>query len=180
MKFDPSIVSYAAELSPPARGAWIEIKRRIQQPSLHQVAPPYGGGVDRNKMDGCCLEDGTGRPPHGGADKGTTAQKTGDVGKIPSISASWPTPQILKRSAAFFHAQIPNRRPCLSSVPLQLRQRSKTKGICNVPGRDDQGTFCPIFERGLLPTLKPGDMVVMDDMRSHHVTAVREVLEERG
>ena len=32
----------------------------------------------------------------------------------------------------------------------------------------------------LLPTLKPGDIVVMDNMRSHHVKAVREVLEEKG
>ena len=28
--------------------------------------------------------------------------------------------------------------------------------------------------------LKPGDIVVMDNMRSHHVKAVREVLEEKG
>ncbi len=32
----------------------------------------------------------------------------------------------------------------------------------------------------LLPTLKHGDIIVMDNMRSHHVKAVRDVLEEKG
>ena len=32
----------------------------------------------------------------------------------------------------------------------------------------------------MLPTLRPGDIVVMDNMRSHHVKAVREVLDAAG
>ncbi len=32
----------------------------------------------------------------------------------------------------------------------------------------------------LLPTLLPGDIVVMDNMRSHHVKQVREILEGKG
>ncbi len=32
----------------------------------------------------------------------------------------------------------------------------------------------------LLPTLRPGDIVVMDNMCSHHVKAIREVLEAEG
>ncbi|MCI9564219.1 MAG: hypothetical protein HFF63_10020 [Oscillospiraceae bacterium] len=32
----------------------------------------------------------------------------------------------------------------------------------------------------LLPTLRPGDIAVMDNMRSHRVKAVREILEAKG
>ena len=37
-----------------------------------------------------------------------------------------------------------------------------------------------ICKETLLPTLRPGDIAVMDNMRSHHVKAVREILEAKG
>ena len=40
--------------------------------------------------------------------------------------------------------------------------------------------FVQYLKETLLLTLKPGEIVVMDNMRSHHVKAVREVLEEKG
>ena len=40
--------------------------------------------------------------------------------------------------------------------------------------------FVQYLKETLLPTLRPGDIVVMDNMRSHHVKAVREILRQRG
>ena len=40
--------------------------------------------------------------------------------------------------------------------------------------------FVWYLKETLLPTLRPGDIVVMDNMRSHHVKAVREILEAKG
>ncbi len=40
--------------------------------------------------------------------------------------------------------------------------------------------FVTYLKEILLPTLHHGDIVVMDNMRSHHVKAVREVLEAAG
>jgi len=52
--------------------------------------------------------------------------------------------------------------------------------IYNLPGRNDRRTFCPVFEGDFTSALRPGDIVVMDNMRSHHVKAVREILEAKG
>lgn len=40
--------------------------------------------------------------------------------------------------------------------------------------------FIQYLKETLLPTLRTGDIVVMDNMRSHHVKAVREILEAEG
>ncbi len=40
--------------------------------------------------------------------------------------------------------------------------------------------FVTYLKEDLLPTLRSGDIVVMDNMRSHHVKAVQEVLEAQG
>lgn len=40
--------------------------------------------------------------------------------------------------------------------------------------------FVAYLKDTLLPKLHPGDIVVMDNMRSHHVRAVRELLEAKG
>ncbi len=40
--------------------------------------------------------------------------------------------------------------------------------------------FATYLKENLLPTLHSGDIVVMDNMRSHHVETVREVLETAG
>ena len=40
--------------------------------------------------------------------------------------------------------------------------------------------FVQYLKETLLPALRPGNIVVMDNMRSHHVKAVREILEAKG
>ena len=40
--------------------------------------------------------------------------------------------------------------------------------------------FIDYLKNGLLPTLHPGDIVIMDNMRTHHISAVKEILEQAG
>ena len=40
--------------------------------------------------------------------------------------------------------------------------------------------FVQYLKEILLPTLRPSDIIVMDNMRSHRVKAVREILTEKG
>ena len=40
--------------------------------------------------------------------------------------------------------------------------------------------FVRYLKETLLPTLRPGDIVEMDNIRSHHVKAVQEILEAQG
>ncbi len=40
--------------------------------------------------------------------------------------------------------------------------------------------FLTYLRETLIPTLKPGDIVVMDNMRSHHIKAVGELLRQNG
>ena len=40
--------------------------------------------------------------------------------------------------------------------------------------------FVQYLKETLSPTLRPSDIIVMDNMRSHHVKAVREILEAKG
>ncbi len=40
--------------------------------------------------------------------------------------------------------------------------------------------FVQYLKETLFPTLRPSDIIVMDNMRSHHVKAVREILEAKG
>jgi len=40
--------------------------------------------------------------------------------------------------------------------------------------------FVWYLKEAFLPTLRTGDIIVMDNMRSHYVKAVREILEAKG
>ena len=54
------------------------------------------------------------------------------------------------------------------------------ESIYNLPGGTTGERFVRYLKETLLPTLRPGDIVVMDNIRSHHVKAVREILEAQG
>ncbi len=41
-------------------------------------------------------------------------------------------------------------------------------------------TFLDYVEQGLVPTLKPGDIVIMDNLPAHKPTAVRQAIEKAG
>ena len=75
------------------------------------------------------------------------------------------------------HAPLntPRTTTVLSSIRL-----NGEKAFTTYQGGTTGERFVQYLKETLLPTLKPGDIVVMDNMRSHHVKAVREVLEEKG
>jgi transposase len=49
-----------------------------------------------------------------------------------------------------------------------------------VDGAMNGQIFCAYVEQMLAPTLKPGDVVIMDNVRMHKVPGVREAIEARG
>lgn len=69
----------------------------------------------------------------------------------------------------------PQTTTVLSSIRL-----SGEKAFTTYQGGTTGELFVRYLKVILLPTLHPGDIVVMDNMSSHHVKAVREVLEASG
>lgn len=51
---------------------------------------------------------------------------------------------------------------------------------CLFDGAINGELFLAYIEQQLAPTLTPGDVVIMDNLRSHKVTAVRQAIEARG
>lgn len=66
----------------------------------------------------------------------------------------------------------PQTTTILSSIRLDGE-----KAFTTYQGGTTGERFVQYLKETLLPTLRPGDIVVMDNMRSHHVKAVREILE---
>lgn len=75
------------------------------------------------------------------------------------------------------HAPLntPRTTTILSSIRL-----NGEKAFTTYMGGTSGERFVNYLKETLLPTLRTGDIVVMDNMRSHHVKAVREILEEKG
>lgn len=75
------------------------------------------------------------------------------------------------------HAPLntPKTTTVLSSIRLDGE-----KAFTTYRGGTTGERFVQYLKETLLPTLRPGDIVVMDNMRSHHVKAVRETLEAKG
>lgn len=69
----------------------------------------------------------------------------------------------------------PRTTTVLSSIRLDGE-----KAFTTYQGGTTGERFVQYLKETLLPTLRPGDIVVMDNMRSHHVKAVREILEAKG
>ena len=69
----------------------------------------------------------------------------------------------------------PQTTTVLSSVRL-----NGEKAFITYQGGTTGERFVQYLKDTLFPTLRPGDIVVMDNMRSHHVKAVREILEGKG
>lgn len=78
---------------------------------------------------------------------------------------------------AIDHAPLntPRTTTVLSSIRLDGE-----KAFTTYQGGTTGEPFVQYLKETLLPTLRPGDIVVMDNMRSHHVKAVREILEAKG
>lgn len=83
----------------------------------------------------------------------------------------------LSSQRAVGHAPLntPRTTTVLSSIRLDGE-----KAFTTYRGGTTGERFVQYLKETLLPTLRPGDIVVMDNMRSHHVKAVREILEAKG
>ena len=83
----------------------------------------------------------------------------------------------LSSQRAVDHAPLntPQTTTVLSSIRLDGE-----KAFTTYQGGTTGERFVQYLKKTLLPTLRPGDIVVMDNMRSHHVKAVREILEAKG
>ena len=78
---------------------------------------------------------------------------------------------------------------CVDHAPLNTPQTTTVlssirfngeKAFTTYQGGTTGDRFVAYLKDILLPTLHPGDIVVMDNLRSHHVKEVRELLEAEG
>ncbi len=73
----------------------------------------------------------------------------------------------------------PLNTPQTTTILSSIRFNGE-KAFTTYQGGTTGKRFVTYLKEILLPTLRPGDIVVMDNMRSHHVQAVRELLEASG
>jgi transposase len=54
------------------------------------------------------------------------------------------------------------------------------EAVMTIAGATDAEVFRVYIERVLRPTLRPGDVVIMDNLRAHKVAGIREAVEQAG
>ena len=76
-------------------------------------------------------------------------------------------------------ARVEDHTPLNTPKPFSRRYGStEAEQLLHIPA--DWSKICRLFEDQFIPTLEPGDVVVMDNLRSHHVAAVQETFEGTG
>ncbi len=75
--------------------------------------------------------------------------------------------------------QVPVNTPKNMTVLSSIRLNGEKIHTC-YPGGTTKERFLEYLKEHLLPTLQSGDIVVMDNMRSHHAKVVTEFLKEQG
>ncbi len=73
----------------------------------------------------------------------------------------------------------PLNTPRTTTILSSIRFNGE-KAFTTYQGGTTGERFVTYLRETLLPTLHQGDIVIMDNLRSHHVQAVREVLEKSG
>ncbi len=76
-------------------------------------------------------------------------------------------------------ASVPHGHWKTSTFLAALRVDALT-APCLIDGPVNGDIFCAYVEQALVPTLKPGDIVIMDNLSSHKVPGVREAIEAAG
>jgi transposase len=76
-------------------------------------------------------------------------------------------------------ASVPHGHWRTSTFVAGLRLEGITAPLV-IDGAMNGATFLAYVEQFLAPTLKPGDLVIMDNLPSHKVAGVREAIEARG
>ena len=98
-------------------------------------------------------------------ESGINTNTTRLYGRVPS----------LQRTVDYAPLNTPQTTTVLSSIRFD-----REKAFTTYQGGTIRERFVQYLKETLLPTLWPGDIVVMDNLRSHHVKTVREVLEAGG
>ena len=73
----------------------------------------------------------------------------------------------------------PINTPSNTTILSSIRLNGET-AYTTYSGGTTGDKFVDYLKTVLIPTLNKGDVVIMDNMRSHHVKAVKEVIEEAG
>ena len=79
--------------------------------------------------------------------------------------------------------RVPDSTPLNTPKTTTVLSSIKTDGshvIITYPGGTNGQRFTSYLKNDLIPTLHPGDVVVMDNMRSHHVKGVKEAFSDTG
>ena len=72
----------------------------------------------------------------------------------------------------------PLNTPKTTTVLSSVRMDGSKATVCYTGGTTGD-RFVEFLKQTLIPTLKPGDIVVMDNLRSHHVKAVQELFDNK-
>ena len=73
----------------------------------------------------------------------------------------------------------PLNTPCNTTILSSIRLDGRTAHTV-YQGGATAGRFAEYLEDTLLPTLSKDDIIIMDNMRSHHAKAVRQLLDSSG
>lgn len=100
------------------------------------------------------------------------------------IDETWATTNMARRYGRSLRGQrliasVPHGHWKTSTFLAALRHDRLT-APCVIDGAINGAAFRAYVEQFLAPTLRPGDLVVMDNLSSHKVAGVREAIEARG
>jgi transposase len=107
-----------------------------------------------------------------------------DQTQLVFIDETWATTNMARR-----YGRSPRGQRLVASVPhghwktstfLAALRHDGLTAPCVIDGAINGATFRAYVEQFLAPTLKPGDLVVLDNLSSHKVAGVREAIEARG
>lgn len=114
----------------------------------------------------------------------TAFQPTLDPAKLVFLDETWASTNMARR-----YGRAPRGQRCVAAVPhghwktttfiAGLRQEGLTAPLV-VDGAMDGEIFLAYVQDFLCPTLKPGDIVIADNLGSHKVAGVQQAIEAAG
>lgn len=75
---------------------------------------------------------------------------------------------------------LPRNRGTVTTVIGALRLSTGLDALMTIEGGTSAEVFAAYVEHVLVPTLRPGDLVVMDNLGAHRTDEVRRLIEEAG
>ena len=92
------------------------------------------------------------------------------MGALPKVSAS----------SAFDKLRRVPKDPGVNVTLIGALSQTGLDALMTIPGATTGDVFLAYVEQVLGPTLRPGDVVVMDNLRAHKVSGVAEAIASRG